>query len=209
MKPMRFLPLFLAVCLPWWAGCDSTEEDTPDPAVAFTVTDLAADPTTGRDPNTGAPINSNRYTFYSLRENQVVANTDSATTQWDIALKGTTILINGGTSGPGQGGAQVMTGVFEEVLEAPTSGWGVDNGTALAIPSGSGNGWYNYNPATMVISPIPGRVLLIRTADGRYAKLRIVSYYKGNPTTPDAFTHEARYYTFDFVFQPDGSRMLQ
>jgi hypothetical protein len=202
--------LLLLLLLPGWMGCDSTDdEDTPEPAITLTVADLAADPTTGRDPNTGAPISANRYTFYSLRENRIVANTDSATTQWDVAFKGTTLLVNGGTSGPGQGGAQVMTAVFEEVTEAPASGWNVDNGTTFAIPSGSGNGWYNYNPATMVISPIPGRVLLLRTADGRYAKLRIVSYYKGNPATPDAFTHEARYYTFDFVFQPDGSRTLQ
>ena len=52
-------------------------------------------------------------------------------------------------------------------------------------------------------------VLVIRTADGTYAKVRILSYYKGAPETPDVATDEARYYTFEFRHQPDGSRVLE
>ena len=51
-------------------------------------------------------------------------------------------------------------------------------GSPLAICTGSDNGWYNYNRATNLILPIPGRTIVLRTADGNYAKMRILSYYK-------------------------------
>ncbi len=144
-------------------------------------------------------------TYFSLRINSVVQ--DSASTDWDMAFQGTTIFINGGISGPGEGGVLVSEALFEEVTEAPTSGYVTDSATGLAIPTGSGGGWYNYNPASMLITPIPGRILVVRTADGRFAKVRILSYYRGAPAeiTVDS---ESRYYTFEYVFQPSGSRIF-
>ena len=154
-----------------------------------------------------SPVGTGRYTFFSLRESREVASADSATTEWDIALQGTNILINSGTSGPGQGAAQIVDGIFEEILEAPSTDWSVDGETGPAILPGSGIGWYNYNPAAQTVTPIPGRVLHVKTADGKYAKIRIVSYYQGAPETPTAES-TARYYTLDYVFQPDGSRQF-
>ena len=99
-------------------------------------------------------------------------------------------------------------GAFEEVMEAPAEGYATDSEAGNAIPTGSGNGWYNYNGQLNLITPIPGRVLVIKTADARYAKIRIISYYEGAPDTPDSTQDTARYYTFEYVFQPDGSRTL-
>ena len=93
-------------------------------------------------------------------------------------------------------------------MEAPENGWIQDSADVHAVPSGSGNGWYNYNFATQVLSPIPGRVIMVRTADGRYAKVSMISYYQGAPDTPSA-DNTSRFVTFDYVFQPDGSRNLQ
>jgi len=78
----------------------------------------------------------------------------------------------------------------------------------IRIPSGSGQGWYNYNPATHAITAIPGRVLMVRTADNRYANVSIVNYNKGLPDVPAADS-ESRLVTFDFVFQPDGSKSFE
>jgi hypothetical protein len=56
---------------------------------------------------------------------------------------------------------------------------------------------------------------VIKTSDGKYAKLEMKSYYKGNPdtTTPtfaDLATRPAsRFYTFRFAYQADGSTTLQ
>lgn len=147
-----------------------------------------------------------RFTFYSLRDSSVVSGSDSATSTWDIGFRGTTLIVNGGSSGPGKGGAIVLRNVdFDAVDEAPSSGYAVDtSATELAIPTSSGNGWYTYNPETHIITPTTGVVIAIRTADGRYAKLKIVSYYKGAPATPAA-TDISRFYTIDYSLQTDGS----
>lgn len=201
----RFLPiLFLAVAI---TACDSnsSNDDENLELNVTTVTELAADPFVGFV--NGQPVGSGRYTFYSLRENKVVAAGDSATTKWDIALRGTTLLVNGGTSGPGVGQAQVVEGLFEELVEAPVGGWKADAAGSPAITVGSGKGWYNYSPSTMTITPIPGRVIFVQTANGKYAKVRILNYYKGQPATPTQDSL-ARYFTFEYVIQPDGSREL-
>lgn len=191
------------------AGCDSTSpEDEPfeDPTLAK-FEDLPADPFTSFGPD-GRPTGTGNYTFFSLRTNEVVPVADSASTDWDVAFRGTDIIINGGTSGPGDGAAQLIDGIFEEVLEAPENGWMIDSETGPAIPAGSGAGWYNYNPVAMVLTPAPGRIILVRTANGLYAKMRILSYYRGAPDSP-TIDSEARYVTFEYLLQPDGSRMFQ
>lgn len=201
--------LLLALIAPAFTACDSAETViVPDPIQAEVVNDLPADPITGFDPDTGQPIGADVFTFFSLRTGAIVPNADSASTAWDLGFKGTTIVVNGGSSGPGEGAAQVVTGSFEEVVEAPAEGYATDSDAGNAIPTGSGNGWYNYNGQLNLITPIPGRVLVIKAADGRYAKVRILSYYEGAPDTPDPTQDTARYYTFEYVFQPDGSRTL-
>jgi hypothetical protein len=118
------------------------------------------------------------------------------------------VLVNGGTSGPGEGAAYVAEQPFREVTEVDTDEFETDNASEgdFAIPQGSGNGWYNYNPNTNVVSPIPGRTVVVRTADGEaYAKIRFISYYEGAPEDPTAGEDESRYYTFEYVIQTDGT----
>lgn len=184
------LPVLLAACV-------TSRPAAPPPVV--TVEDLDA---RGEDEH---------FAFYSLRENRVVPVADSASTEWDLAFKATTILINGGTSGPGRGAAIVLEDTsFAAVTEAPPAdSFAVDRGTdraETAIPGGAGSGWYAYDFATGVVSPRPA-VLVIRTADGRYAKVEIQSYYRGAPAPEELNPEEGfRYYTFRYLFQPDGSK---
>lgn len=169
------------------------------------VTSLVPQPSAGTGPQ--GPLPAKHYTFYSLETKAEVPYTDSATTKWDVAFRGTTVLVNGGTSGPGQGQAQVMTGTtYEAQATAPTTGY-VSDGTAKAIPTGSGNGWYNYDPTSHVISPIAGRVILLKTATGKYAKLQITNYYQGAPANPTG-TEPSGYYSFRASVQLDGSTRL-
>jgi len=128
----------LAVAAFGLAACDGTDPLDPTPLAATTFEDLAADPA-GHDPVTGAPTgNTNRFTFFSLSDGEVVLNydeadrSDSASAAWDIAFRGTTILVNGGTSGPGNGAAQVLTAAFDEVTEAPADGYVQDAAGAPA-----------------------------------------------------------------------------
>ncbi len=154
---------------------------------------------------------SGHYTFFSFKNNAIVPLSDSASTKWDIGFNSTTIIANSGTSGPGAAAAQVYTGLFDDLSIAPTTGYKTDNKTASppnAIPSGSGNGWYNYNSDTHVISAIPGRVLLFQTADKKYAKVEIISYYKDMPANPSS-SDAGRYYTFRYSYQDDGTTKLK
>ena len=189
-------------------GCDSNSaiDDSDQLSDTIRVSDLAVDPFVGFVD--GRPVGTGAFTYFSLLENKVISETDSSSTKWDIALQGTTLRVNRGLSGPGNGAVQIIDGLFEEILLAPESGWKVETVSAPAITPGSGAGWYNYNPATMVISPVPGRVILVRTAGGLYSKLRILSYYKGMPETPTAES-EARYILFEYVIQRDGSRSFE
>ena len=196
------------------SACDDSGPVGPGETIELevqTVEDLPADPATRIGPR--GPEGLGQYVFFSLRDNEIVLahdaenRADSASTEWDIALQGTTIRVNSGTSGPGDGAAYVAEAAFEEVTEVDVDQLEPDASDALAIPTGSGNGWYNYNAnGNNVVRPIPGRTIVVRTADGDgYAKIRIVSYYEGAPSDPAASDAESRHYTFDYVYQPDGT----
>ena len=210
-------------------ACDSSSKE-PDPVPLETkmAEDVPADPVSGRDPTTGRPTSNNLYTLYDLDENKVVLSSsdtdtakrqaDSTGTVWDIGFKATTIIFNGGESGPGKASAQILKQPMDEVKEAPASGYVKDGentecpaidtpvGPKLAVCTGSNNGWYSYEQG--VINPIPGRSIVLQTATGNYAVLRVLSYYKGKPSSPTSET-PSRHYTFEFILQTDGSRNLQ
>jgi len=213
-----FIPLMAIITLTGAISLSSCEKGKDETVVLESkqVSDLAADTIIGiytSGPATGQPYGSGKFTFFSLETNSVIANSDSATNKWDLGFRGTTIITNSGNSGPASGGAFVYVGTFDDLKTIPAdSVFRTDNvPTAYAIRTGSGNGWYSYNGATNLVTPIPGRVLIIRTASGKYAKVEIQNYYKGG-VTPDASASDAdklskqRYYTFRFIYQPDGTK---
>lgn len=163
-----------------------------------TVTDLYADTNSTKTP-----------TYFSFRTGTIAPASDSSTSNWDIGFYQTTVFVNCGVRGPGHGGALVLKSTdFKTLKEAPATGYKTeDSYTALAIPKGSPDGWYTYDPDRHLILPTAGVVLIIKTADGKYVKLRMMNYYKGNPPLQDLTeASPARYYNFEYVFQPDGSR---
>ncbi len=178
-------------------------ETAPAPAPITTLTEVIA-----RD----VPADTGRvdaFTYYSLRDSAIVAPADSNSTKWDLAFKSTTILTNGGSSGPGQGGAIVLTATdYDTLSAAPETGYLQDQTGQPAI----GRTWYTYTgsegfpPHAILMNP--GVVLVIRTADGRYAKLKFTSYYKGGATVPSEGA-QSRFYNFTYTFQPDGSRAFR
>ena len=175
------------------AGCDDSSTNGDDEASAELV--LVEDLEATSDVN---------YTFYDLDDSTVVE--DSTSSEWDLGFQATMIIVNSGESGPGSAEAALHTGVFDDMLAVPgdaafSAGGGLDD---PAIPTGSGTGWYSYSgPPNHLITPIPGRVILVRTSEGNYAKLRILSYYRGNPDEPGST--DARYYTFEYVISDDTS----
>ena len=193
-------------------ACTKSDSTIVMPVTAVTVKDIPADTVVGLSAQ-GIPITNGKYTFYSLEKNAVVPNSDSASTKWDIAFMATKIITNGGTSGTGLGGAFIYTGLFDALTTIPTdSVFKTDNAPAsYAVTYGSGKGWYNYDGLTNIITPLAGRVLVIRTASGKYAKMEITSYYKGGVTLSATASdtdklNKQRYYTFRFAYQPNGTK---
>ena len=220
----RSLALLFAAALVV-SACDSTDPVNPIRVETATVANLVADPAV-RDNNTGAVVETGRYTLYSLREDRVVLaydnpnRADSATTAWDIGFQGTNIIVNSGASGPGLAQAVVIPEAFDDVTAVPAGTTfradgdsACPSGPLRAVCTGSGNGWYTYVPFQTgggYIVPTPGRTLLVRTADGLgTAKVRIVSYYQGAPD-PATITlaTPSRYYTFDVAFNPSGTSFV-
>lgn len=195
------------------ASCSKNTTTTPvTPVSSVTVNNLAADTIIGLN-SQGIPYGAGKYTFYSLETNQVIASSDSATNKWDLGFRGTSIITNSGNSGPAAGGAFVYIGLYNNLTAIPAdSTFKTDNApSAYAITPGSNKGWYVYDGMNNLITPIPGRVLVIRTASGKYAKVEILNYYKGG-VTPAATASDAiklteqRYYTFRFTYQPSGTK---
>lgn len=186
--------LFIVAC-----SDDNNGTNQPNEIESIVVKDLDTDTTGGRT-----------WSYFSFRENKTISHEDSATTKWDIAFNRTNIMCNSGVRGPGNGAILLLTGVdFVSLIEAPETGYfSEDQLSPLAISKSNAERWYSYNQDTHIITPIPGVVIIVKTADGKYVKMRIVSYYKGAPEIP---TQEsmARYYTFEFVYQPDGSRKFE
>jgi hypothetical protein len=183
------------------------------------VNDLRADTIIGKDLITGMPVSAGKYTFYSLERNEMVANSDSASAKWDVAFAGTTILTNSGTSySNGIGGGFVYKGILYDTLTtiSADSVFRTDNTSAspkiYAITTGNTKGWYNYDFATSLVTPLAGRVLVIKTASGKYAKMEILNYYKGGVTPVTGTEAEKlakqRYYKFRYKFQPNGTKIF-
>lgn len=148
--------------------------------------------------------NTKSYIYFSLATGKEVPAADAKTKNWDIAFSKTTIATNSGTSGPGEGGAIVLEKPFDQVSEAPKDGYKTDGDAGYAIPGGSGNSWYKYDMSVHAILPIPGRTLLVKTADGKVAKVEIISYYKGAPE--DVPTEESSYYTFRYTIAGEDGK---
>lgn len=200
MKTLKSsLLLLLAIT---FMACDNDDEPQVILEVeSSTMTNLHAPQETDRTVN--PPVVSGDFVKFSFADGSI---TESAT-EWDIAFRGTTILVNGGTTTgiseeperTGVGAAYIQDGVFAEVNAINELVLMQDGVNGPAIQTGSGNGWYNYNPATRIITPIIGRTLVIKTHDGKFAKMEILSYYKDQDES-----QEGRYYTFNYVYQPNA-----
>jgi hypothetical protein len=205
MRSIKNLSFIFAALLLFGFACDNSSSNEEDLIITNTINDVPAD--------TGS---TGEFTFVNLSTGEIV--TDSASTDWDLGFAQTNIITNSGVSGPGNGGAFILNNIsFDDVTEVPTNITFNEDVAAddLAIPSGSGNGWYNYNPQLFAVFPIEDTVILVRTATGNYAKIEILSYYEGNPDPSDpAFLNPAtrpasRYYTFRVTVNEDGGTTFE
>lgn len=185
----KSLILTLTLTMGFFA-CKDSGNDGPAVVEVQTATDVP-----------GNTENNPGYTFFDLEAGTIVA--DSSSSQWDIAFSNTTILANSGNGG----GILTLNAAFETVTEAPTEGF------ANETEAGA---WYNYTgeapsgPQHAILA-IDGVTLIVKTPEGKYAKVKILSYYQGNPdTSTDEFANfmtrpASPYFTFEYGLQTDGS----
>ena len=203
MNTLKFLTL--AVLFIGFTSC-SSDDDSSTPQLEVeseTVSNLYAPQQGGQ----GQPT-SGEFTKFDFTTGQIT----TSETDWDIAFRGTSIIVNGGVTfgtidepaRTGDAGVYIANGTMETVTEVSVNSFIQDSETGYAITTGSGNGWYIYaGPPTHLINPIPGKILVFKTRDGKYAKVEILSYYENAPENPDAFVDATPYYTFNYVYQPN------
>jgi hypothetical protein len=134
------------------------------------------------------------WRYFSFRLGSVIAGAGAG--DWDLAFRRYQILANGGPQYAGRGGiADLGTVAFDDVRAVPETGYQPNERTPdprnPAIAS-----WYRYGFFSHVLSPKP-HVWAVRTADGRYAKIQLLSYYCARA--------EPGCLTFRYVYQGDGS----
>ncbi|HLT53012.1 MAG TPA: HmuY family protein [Flavobacteriaceae bacterium] len=199
MKTLKFLAL--TALFTGFVACSSDDDNGQQllEVEAETVTNLYAPQES--DYTTNPPTITGDFIKFSFSSGTTVTGDN-----WDIAFRGTTILTNGGVATAegqpertGNGGAYIEASTFVEVTTINNDLFNQDSSTeGLAI-----QGWYDYDPTNHVISPTAGRILVIKTHDGKYAKVEILSYYENGEPNAETAPTNYQYYTFNYAYQPN------
>ena len=146
----------------------------------------------------------NVWIYFDFSRGAVVPVLDPKQDPWDLAFKRYVMRTNGGRSNPdGQGAVlKIQERNFAVVSQVPDEvefQADIHPKNRLHPFNPVLEKWYNYSYLANVLAPKP-EVYVVRTQDGKYAKMRLLSYYcTGNV---------AGCMTFEYVYQGDGSRRL-
>ena len=205
--------LFIATVL--FFGCGNDDDDGIEQPLEEESTTTVNTPSGTQPPTVVAPqldvvnftidaTSKEAWAYFSLAKGNVVEIADPLNSMdWDLGFQQTRVITNGGVSGPGKGAAVMLKEAeFDQVKEAPADGYVADSDQNLAIVAQSEEGWYIYTgPPNHWILPLEQRVFVVQAADGTFAKVRFIGYYKDNDNKKDS-----GFVTFEYVHQPDGSR---
>jgi hypothetical protein len=156
------------------------------------------DAVVGPDTYTVDARDERRWVAFDFSRRSVVPLDDLRGLDWDLAFNRFRIRTNGGATNPaGQGGALDLGRVaFDSVFLVPDTGYVQDaRVSANETRSPALERWYDYSWLSHRLTPKP-RVYAVRTADGRYAKIDVLSYYCVDGT--------AGCVTFRYVYAGDG-----
>ena len=194
---------FILILFIFLFSCSNDDEIILLDNIQGSITNLHAPQTGGM----GQPIGGD-FTKFSFE----TGSATTSETNWDIAFRGTMIIVNGGEKigtndepeRTGTSAIGIVDGTFDMITTAEGSGFKQDFSGNPAIPTGSGKGWYNYSgPPTFVITPIPGKILVVKTGKKTYAKMEILSYYENAPSNPNFMRDKSRYYSFNYTYNPN------
>ncbi|MEP0004796.1 MAG: HmuY family protein [Balneola sp.] len=200
------LTLLVTVLAFGFFACEDSGSNGPAPVEGQMAEDIPANVNTMSEFTASDvqdnPDNKENYTFFDFETGATVS--DSLSADWDIAFSSTTILANSGNDG----GIQLVETAYDDVDTAPTTGFEANNSS-----------WYTYTGEAPsgpkhAILPNEDETLIIKTSAGKYAKVRMISYYEGDPDTEsDEFENmqtrpASQYFTFEYALQNAESTQL-
>ena len=164
-------------------------------------------------------VNSTGSTFwkyFSFADNDTVTVADPANSNaWDIAFQRYRIKTNGGKSGSGSGSAansykKGQAGFDSLKIVSDTATFAKDDSISIAIQQGYAYyvvnpvlyTWFTLEFATEGTQIVPSDyIFIVKTSSGKYAKVWFKSYY-----SPENISG---YVSFQYKYQPDGSKNLE
>ena len=214
----RFNGWVLALCGMWvWLLLSGCGRETTSSESASKSTELVEyEPTPFRPVDVGDRlVGPTVYTvdarahdlwmYFDFSKGSVVGVQDLKTDDWDLAFQRHVIRTNGGDTNPaGQAGIMAIAAqTLADVSQVPSDMDFVSDVRTkkrLHAYNPELHKWYNYSYTNNVLLPKP-IVYVVRTQDGKYAKMRMLSYYCKNDV--------AGCMTFEYVYQGDGSTNLE
>jgi len=148
-----------------------------------------------------------RWVYFDFSRGSVVSDVLSLkdNMNWDLALRRTKIVSNSGdTNERGKVAvAKLDTTDFDSILEVPENAKffkDIKSLNKIDTQNASFENWHSYKPSYHKIKPFDN-VYLIKTAEGNYAKMQILSYY-----CKDAEEEIKGCYTIKYVYQGNGTK---
>lgn len=165
------------------------------------------------------------FRFSDQKQTWLKTKSDSvanfAKTDWDLAFSNqynSTLYVNDGTmpGNPAYGNGSkhkilLVKKKYDQVETAPSDAEfdkSTINGFGVILDERS-QGWFNYDITKHLVVVMPGLTYVIRLSNGNYAKLQMISVYKGKPDVVNDLYWPAPYFTFRYYVQEDGSKNLK
>jgi hypothetical protein len=197
---MKKLVLFSGIIFVVLAACKKEGDLQPIQSQTFEIN------------STGSTV----WKYFSFSKNDTVTITDPATSSdWDLAFQRYRIKTNGGLSGNGMGSAAYSykkgQAGFDAIKVVPdTTTFVTDVTISIAVQQGYATytvnpalyTWFTLEFAAQGTQIVPSDdVYLVKTSTGKYAKVWLKSYYSA--------TNQSGYVSFQYKYQPDGSKNLE
>lgn len=182
------------------------------------------------------PLDEQSPIYFSLEKNSPVPVEYRRTARWDMSFNSTYRSFIGGnngadeknlgTGGPGKGGVMILSKKFEEVTDVPAGNLfktgsaivGTDDAGAFGQGIGyylydfngtiMGDGSYDKQHVAYVLQNT--RTVIVRTAKGDYAKIKMLSIYK-DLLEPAQWTRNSPhpYFSFQYVLVKAGNKKFE
>lgn len=121
------------------------------------------------------------WTYFDFSRGKQVEIFDKSSREWDLAFRRGNILTNGGATNKfGKGGVLDLGEVdYDAVDQVPNRPFVEDEPTSTETKNEALASWYKYNFITHKLTPRKN-VYIMRTADGKYAKVKFLGFYCAN-----------------------------